>query len=146
MKNFKSLLLMLGILAITGFSNAQSIKNVVNTAKKATKVSKNGTADKLGTVQQEGKTIHIEGMGQNKNITMNGGILHVEGAENRITVKGFADQVIIEGANTTVTIDAVNSVKIEGADTHVYYKTSNNKSGKATVSVFGTGSGVSKVK
>lgn len=143
MKNFKSLSLILGMSMCTGFFNAQTEKKPVKKVSTLKKVNTK-TADAFGTVEQEGKTIHIEGMGQQKNISMNGGTLHIEGADNNIVVSGFADKVYVEGANTTVNIDAVNSVKIEGANTHVYYKTSNNKSGKAAISVFGVGSGAVK--
>ncbi|MDO5614913.1 MAG: DUF3060 domain-containing protein [Cruoricaptor ignavus] len=96
--------------------------------------------------KQTQKTVHIEGMGIKKEIEMNGGKLHIEGANNHIVVKGFASKIHIEGAGCTVTIDRVNRVNIEGANTKVLYKSSDTKSGRPVASIFGTNSGVSKIK
>lgn len=98
-------------------------------------------------VQQESKEeIVIEGAGVERTVTMNGGTLRVQGASCKIKVKGFANQIIIQGANVKIEVDEVNFVKIEGANSTVRYKTSRNKNGVAKSNVFGASSGVVKVR
>lgn len=97
-------------------------------------------------VQKQQETVHIEGMGITKTVRMNGGTLHIEGANNTITVTGSADKIMIEGANVRVKADAVNYVRVEGANVLVQYTKANTKSGLAKSEIFGAGSKVVKIK
>lgn len=106
----------------------------------------NFSKDHKFAVLQQSKDVKIEGMGVKRDVEMNGGTLTVEGADCEIRLKGFADRIEVEGANVKVNADAVNFVKIEGANTFVYYRTTKNKNGKVASSVFGMNSGVKKLK
>lgn len=95
---------------------------------------------------QQSRDVKIEGMGVKKQVTMNGGTLTVEGANCDIVVNGFANSIVVSGANVTVHADAVNTVKIEGANAVVYYRSTKNKNGRVASSVSGWNSTVKKVK
>lgn len=113
-------------------------------AQKRTKtVSKTKTVSASTTISQD-NDVHIDGASITKTIAMNGGNLFIDGADCNITVTGSVNTITVNGAGVTVHADRVNAIKIEGASTHVYYKTSGNKNGRASVSVFGAGSGVTK--
>ncbi|PUB33411.1 Protein of unknown function (DUF3060) [Elizabethkingia sp. YR214] len=103
-----------------------------------------GNSNTSGSVSEKDGNIHIEGVGHQKKFSSDGGVLHIEGTNNTITVSGFLSKVIIEGASNTVYIDKVSSVKIEGAGTKVYYKTSPTKTGRPATNIFGAGSSVIK--
>ena len=77
---------------------------------------------------------------------MNGGTLEVNGANCDITVKGFANEIIVNGSNVNVRIDKVNRVEMNGVNAKVYYKTTDNKSGKVASEVNGLNAKVIKVK
>lgn len=131
------------LLSVVAFAFAANMNAQKTTTKKVTQKVTATSAEQTTT---ENSMTHIEGMGITKTVKMNGGTLHVQGSDNTITVSGFAHKVIAEGANITVRIDKVNSVKIDGVDTKVSYRTSANKNGKPTVSVNGVNSGVSRIK
>ncbi|WP_407486720.1 DUF3060 domain-containing protein [Elizabethkingia anophelis] len=103
-----------------------------------------GNSNTSGGISETDGNIHVEGVGYQKKFSSDGGVLHIEGANNTITVKGFLSKVIIEGAGNTVYVDKVSSVKIEGASTKVYYKTSPTKTGRPATNIFGAGSSVIK--
>ncbi|MCT3757997.1 DUF3060 domain-containing protein [Elizabethkingia anophelis] len=103
-----------------------------------------GNSNTSGGISETDGNIHVEGVGHQKKFSSDGGVLHIEGANNTITVKGFLSKVIIEGAGNTGYVDKVSSVKIEGAGTKVYYKTSPTKTGRPATNIFGAGSSVIK--
>lgn len=132
MKNFK----VIAVLFFIGISISASAQR--------TKITNEAKTNSASTTTEKGKDVSIEGMGITKTVAMNGENLRVQGADCNITVTGSVNNIWVEGANVTIKADRVNSVKIEGANTHVFYKTSGNKYGKATADVFGTNSGVIK--
>lgn len=103
-------------------------------------------ADKVTPSKIQQKNVVIDGMGVKKSITMNGGTLEVNGANCDITVKGFANEIIVNGSNVNVRIDKVNRVEMNGVNAKVYYKTTDNKSGKVASEVNGLNAKVIKVK
>lgn len=131
---------------------AQTLGDVVNAIRTTKNVSsiakgsKSGSENGAGNISNSGGNYHVQGVSHTKTFNMNGGTLEIEGADNQITVKGFVTKIIIQGAGNTVTADKVNSIKINGADSHVYYRASGNPSGRANTSVSGAGSGASKIR
>lgn len=103
-------------------------------------------ADKVTPAKIQQKHVVIDGMGVKKSITMNGGTLEVNGANCDITVKGFANEIIVNGSNVNVRIDKVNRVEMNGVNAKVYYKTTDNKSGKVASEVNGLNAKVIKVE
>ncbi|MGE8242494.1 DUF3060 domain-containing protein [Sphingobacterium sp. GVS05A] len=113
---------------------------------------------------QQGKVISIEGVGNTRTIEAKGGeIIQIEGADNKVVIRGNVSKVIIEGKGNTVTGNDVSTVTIEGADNmvnigsletvqiegvknHVHYKSTKNKSGQVKVSTEGADNMVMKMK
>jgi len=113
---------------------------------------------------QQGKVISIEGVGNTRTIEAKGGeTIQIEGADNKVVIRGNVSKVIIEGKGNTVTGNDVSTVTIEGADNmvnigsletvqiegvknHVHYKSTKNKSGQAKVSTEGADNMVMKIK
>lgn len=123
----------LAILAFIGVSCA------VNAQRTVTKTEVRGNSASVASKQ--GKDLRITGTAITKTVTMNGGNLVIEGSDCNITVIGAVNQISITGADIVVNADRVNSVKIVGSGSHVYYKTSGNRNGRATVAITGTDSG-----
>lgn len=84
------------------------------------------------------KVTTITGSDVTKNISMDGGILQITGSDNDITVDGFVTKVIVIGSDNFVNIEILNSAKITGSDNQITYRSSKNKSKKATVSSLGS--------
>ncbi len=99
-----------------------------------------------GTVKQSDKEVLIEGAGNTRSITMDGGTLRVDGASNTTTVKGFVSRILISGAGNRITADKVNSVSIQGASNNIHYRSSDNNNGRPTVNINGAGNSVQKLK
>lgn len=115
-------------------------------------------------VNQQGKVISIEGVNNNRTIEAKGGeIVQIEGADNKVVIRGNVSKLIIEGKGNTVTgndiatvtiegadnmvnIGSVETVQIEGVKNHVHYKSTKNKSGQVKVSTEGADNMVMKVK
>ncbi|MDR2273163.1 MAG: DUF3060 domain-containing protein [Sphingobacterium sp.] len=113
---------------------------------------------------QQGKVISIEGVGNTRTIEAKGGeTIQIEGADNKVVIRGNVGKLIIEGKGNVVTGNDVSSVTIEGADNmvnigslesvqiegvknHVHYKSTKNKSGQAQVSTEGAENMVKKMK
>ncbi|WP_219929292.1 MULTISPECIES: DUF3060 domain-containing protein [Sphingobacterium] len=113
---------------------------------------------------QQGKVISIEGVGNSRTIEAKGGeTIQIEGADNKVVIRGNVSKVIIEGKGNTVTGNDVSTVTIEGADNmvnigsvetvqiegiknHVHYKSTKNKSGQVKVSTEGADNMVMKMK
>ncbi|MCS4226855.1 DUF3060 domain-containing protein [Sphingobacterium sp. BIGb0165] len=113
---------------------------------------------------QQGKVISIEGVGNTRTIEAKGGeTIQIEGADNKVVIRGNVSKVIIEGKGNTVTGNDVSTVTIEGADNmvnigsletvqiegiknHVHYKSTKNKSGQVKVSTEGADNMVMKMK
>lgn len=137
MKKGKLLLIVTCFLCF-GYSYGQNVGKILNSVTKST-----GTT---GEVTEEDGNVHVEGMGHKKTFNLSGGILHVEGASNQITVKGFASKIIVEGAGNIVYADKVNNVVIDGADSKVFFSTTDNKSKRPNAKVEGLNSAVIKRK
>ncbi|WP_286842836.1 MULTISPECIES: DUF3060 domain-containing protein [Sphingobacterium] len=115
-------------------------------------------------VNQKGKVISIEGVNNNRTIEAKGGeIVQIEGADNKVVIRGNVSKLIIEGKGNTVTgndiatvtiegadnmvnIGSVETVQIEGVKNHVHYKSTKNKSGQVKVSTEGADNMVMKMK
>ncbi|HAE66858.1 MULTISPECIES: DUF3060 domain-containing protein [Sphingobacterium] len=115
-------------------------------------------------VNQQGKVISIEGVNNNRTIEAKGGeIVQIEGADNKVVIRGNVSKLIIEGKGNTVTgndiatvtiegadnmvnIGSVETVQIEGVKNHVHYKSTKNKSGQVKVSTEGADNMVMKMK
>lgn len=115
-------------------------------------------------VNQQGKVISIEGVNNNRAIEAKGGeIVQIEGADNKVVIRGNVSKLIIEGKGNTVTgndiatvtiegadnmvnIGSVETVQIEGVKNHVHYKSTKNKSGQVKVSTEGADNMVMKMK
>ncbi|WON92950.1 MULTISPECIES: DUF3060 domain-containing protein [unclassified Sphingobacterium] len=115
-------------------------------------------------VNQQGKVISIEGVNNNRTIEAKGGeIVQIEGADNKVVIRGNVSKLIIEGKGNTVTGNDITTVTIEGADNmvnigsvetvqidgvknHVHYKSTKNKSGQVKVSTEGADNMVMKMK
>lgn len=115
-------------------------------------------------VNQQGKVIAIEGVGNKRTIEAKGGeIIQIEGADNKVVIRGNVSKLIIEGKGNTVTGNDIATVTIEGADNmvnmgsvetvqiegvknHVHYKSTKNKSGQVNVSTEGADNMVMKMK
>ena len=115
-------------------------------------------------VNQQGKVISIEGVNNNRTIEAKGGeIVQIEGADNKVVIRGNVSKLIIEGKGSTVTgndittvtiegadnmvnIGSVETVQIEGVKNHVHYKSTKNKSGQVKVSTEGADNMVMKMK
>ncbi|WP_294347051.1 DUF3060 domain-containing protein [Sphingobacterium sp.] len=115
-------------------------------------------------VNQQGKVISIEGVNNNRTIEAKGGeIVQIEGADNKVVIRGNVSKLIIEGKGNTVTgndittvtiegadnmvnIGSVETVQIEGVKNHVHYKSTKNKTGQVKVSTEGADNMVMKVK
>ncbi|MGE8430182.1 MAG: DUF3060 domain-containing protein [Sphingobacterium sp.] len=115
-------------------------------------------------VNQQGKVISIEGVNNNRTIEAKGGeIVQIEGADNKVVIRGNVSKLIIEGKGNTVTgndiatvtiegadnmvnIGSVETVQIEGVKNHVHYKSTKNKSGQVKVSTEGADNMVMKIK
>ncbi|HBW79055.1 MAG TPA: hypothetical protein DEF78_00420 [Sphingobacterium sp.] len=115
-------------------------------------------------VNQQGKVISIEGVNNNRTIEAKGGeIVPIEGADNKVVIRGNVSKLIIEGKGNTVTgndiatvtiegadnrvnIGSVETVQIEGVKNHVHYKSTKNKSGQVKVSTEGADNMVMKMK
>ncbi|WP_286753772.1 MULTISPECIES: DUF3060 domain-containing protein [Sphingobacterium] len=115
-------------------------------------------------VNQQGKVISIEGVNNNRTIEAKGGeIVQIEGADNKVVIRGNVSKLIIEGKGNTVTgndiatvttegadnmvnIGSVETVQIEGVKNHVHYKSTKNKSGQVKVSTDGADNMVMKMK
>lgn len=115
-------------------------------------------------VNQQGKVISIEGVNNNRTIEAKGGeIVQIEGADNKVVIRGNVSKLIIEGKGNTVTgndiatvtiegadnrvnIGSVETVQIEGVKNHVHYKSTKNKSGQVNVSTEGADNMVMKMK
>lgn len=99
-----------------------------------------------GSIKQSDNEVVIEGAGNIRSITMDGGTLRVDGASNTITVKGFVSRIVISGAGNRITADKVNSVSIQGASNNIHYRSSDNNNGRPSVSITGAGNSVQKLK
>jgi hypothetical protein len=115
-------------------------------------------------VNQQGKVISIEGVNNNRTIEAKGGeIVQIEGADNKVVIRGNVSKLIIEGKGNTVTgndittvtiegadnmvnIGSVETVQIEGVKNHLHYKSTKNKSGQVKVSTEGADNMVMKMK
>ena len=115
-------------------------------------------------VNQQGKVIAIEGVGNKRTIEAKGGeIIQIEGADNKVVIRGNVSKLTIEGKGNTVTGNDIATVTIEGADNmvnmgsvetvqiegvknHVHYKSTKNKSGQVKVSTEGADNMVMKMK
>lgn len=134
MKNFcKTALVAMSFVALNAYAQS-GVRRVVNSVV--------GTA--ASQTAQQGRDVQITGAGITRTVAMNGGNLTITGADCRITVTGSVNRIEINGAGVQVVADRVNSISIVGADTHVTYHTSGNRSGRAAVNIVGAGSGVSK--
>lgn len=103
------------------------------------------TESTKGVEKTEGnKVVHVEGVGHTLTYTLSGGVVEVEGGDNKLTVKGSAKKVTISGTGNKVYIDKVDKISMEGGDNTVYYRTSGTKSGKPDVSITGVGNKVVK--
>ena len=119
---------------------------------------------KAKIANQQGKVISIEGVGNTRTIEAKGGeTVQIEGADNKIVIRGNVSKLIIEGKGNTVTgndvatvtiegagnmvnIGSLETVQIEGVKNHVHYKSTKNKSGQAKVSTEGADNMVMKMK
>lgn len=108
--------------------------------------SVSGITGAAGEISQKNGNVHVEGMGHKKTFTLSGGVVHIEGASNIIKINGFASKIIVEGADNIVHVDKVNNVQIVGASTKVYYKRTDNRSGKPSTRIEGSNSAVIKQK
>ncbi|MDQ1855241.1 MULTISPECIES: DUF3060 domain-containing protein [unclassified Chryseobacterium] len=129
MKNIKTAGILVILLLGTGTAFSQSRK----------------TESTKGVEKTEGnKVVHVEGVGHTLNYTLSGGVVEVEGGDNKLTVKGSAKKITVSGTGNIVYIDKVDKISMEGGDNTVYYRTSGTKSGKPDVSIEGVGNKVVK--
>ncbi len=84
-------------------------------------------------VQSEGATGEASGMGvlniegvelvrQHTCDASHARTVHIDGSDNRVTLKGECDRVVISGTDNTVTIDGAARIVVSGVDNKVTYK------------------------
>ncbi|NIF04356.1 DUF3060 domain-containing protein [Chryseobacterium sp. Tr-659] len=122
MKNIKTAGIFILLLMGTGTAFSQSRKTE----------SANGVEQ-----SDNNKSVKVEGVGHKLNYTLNGGIVEVNGADNKVMIKGSAKQISISGTGNKVYIDKVDKVILEGGDNTVFYKTAGTKTGKPDTSATG---------
>lgn len=91
------------------------------------------------------KVTAITGSDMTKTVSMDGGILLITGSDNKILVEGFVSKIVMMGSDNTVKANILNSVEITGSDNTITYKTSKNKSKKASVASTGSDNSVNKM-
>lgn len=86
--------------------------------------------NKNATLQDDVKGIvkYVES-NKEEELSFSGGLLLISGNENKLTITGILDKIILTGKNNDVTIVSVNTIILTGNGNFVSWeKTSNNKS------------------
>ncbi len=97
-----------------------------------------------GTNSQSAGTITVDGVGQTKTYSSDGGTAMISGVKNIITIKGYVSRLEVSGSGNTVYTDKISRISVEGTDNKIFYSTSPNKNGKPAVSSSGVGNSVRK--
>ncbi|WPO84006.1 DUF3060 domain-containing protein [Chryseobacterium sp. JJR-5R] len=97
-----------------------------------------------GTSSQNGKNIEVNGVGNTKTYSSDGGNAVIAGVENVITINGYITRLTVSGSGNKVYADKVSRIIIEGTDNKVFYNTAPTKTGKPAVSVTGVANSVQK--
>jgi len=121
----------------------------MNTIKKALAVSVffiglHWAGAQTGTSSQNGKSIEVNGVGNRKTYSSDGGNAVIAGVENAITINGQVARLTVSGSGNKVYTDKVSRIIIKGTDNKVFYNTAPTKTGKPAVSITGVGNGVQK--
>lgn len=72
-------------------------------------------------VQSAQAQIEFQGAGQRNELECNGETVHVQGADNRLTIHGACRSLIVEGAGNEIRIAlaAQSSIRVQGASNQV---------------------------
>lgn len=97
-----------------------------------------------GTSSQSAGTITVDGVGQTKTYSSDGGIAIISGVKNVITINGNLTRLEVSGSGNTVYTDKISRISVEGTDNKIFYSNSPNKNGKPSISSTGVGNSVRK--
>ncbi|WP_294303440.1 DUF3060 domain-containing protein [uncultured Chryseobacterium sp.] len=97
-----------------------------------------------GTNSQSASTITVDGVGQTKTYSSDGGTAVISGVKNVITITGYVVRLEVSGSGNTVYTDKISRISVEGTDNKIFYSTSPNKNGKPAVSSTGVGNSIRK--
>lgn len=97
-----------------------------------------------GTNSQSTGTITVNGVGQTKTYSSDGGTAVISGVKNIITINGYVSRLEVSGSGNTIYTDKISRISVEGTDNKIFYTTAPNKNGKPSVSSSGVGNSVRK--
>ncbi len=97
-----------------------------------------------GSGSQRAGTITVDGVGQTKTYSSDGGTAVISGVRNIITINGYISRLEVSGSGNTVYTDKISRISVEGTDNKIFYSTSPNKNGKPAISSTGVGNSVRK--
>lgn len=99
------------------------------------------------TNKETSETINVVGSGITKTVEATGNEnINISGSDINVTIIGACNTITVTGAAIKVRAQSVRTIRVQGADSGVAYKSSPNKNGKAISSVTGADAYVTKIK
>lgn len=159
MKNLLKLenaLLLITLIGLPFLVQAQEVKvengnvkiktagTVVETKNGNVKVKTNANTTTTSTNSTKVGVKNIAGNNLKQTIVCNGVDVTITGNENNFVIKGYVKNLKLTGSDNTVKVEKIISIKALGSDNEIVYKSSPNKSGKATVSAVGSDNSIYK--
>lgn len=112
--------------------------------------AKNGNvkvSTKANTTQSNSTKVGVKNITGNnikQTLTCNGDDVVITGNENTIVIIGYVKTLKLTGSDNNIKLEKIVSIKTMGNDNEIMYRSSPNKTGKATISAVGSDNSIYK--